>query len=130
MALKAWDHPAVVDLLDRLRYRSTREASGRITLAYANLVEGMIADAANSESIKYKVMVADTTIKFLKLVSAEDQDERKTRTRGVLADALKRAGEGDKQGAEEQTPEAIREYVRKMRAVVGEEVFQRMLTGE
>jgi hypothetical protein len=76
----AWNHPAVLELIGLFYDRNEREISRRIRMRYATLIEDLTHKASGEGvEIDDKVKAADTVIKYLKMVSAEDQADRKVR---------------------------------------------------
>jgi hypothetical protein len=95
-AMKAIKHDAVQALLDRLRYRSARQAAARITNRTTLLIEDMLAQAAQDDvPIKDKTLAAKAALSFMKMVSDEDIQERVDRTRRGIIKARKELENGD-----------------------------------
>jgi hypothetical protein len=95
-AMKAIKHDAVQALLDRLRYRSARQAAARITNRTTLLIEDMLAAAAQDDvPIKDKTLAAKAALSFMKMVSDEDIQERVERTRRGLVKARRELEQGE-----------------------------------
>jgi hypothetical protein len=86
-AAAIWEHPAVIDLLDRLQYRKFRVAEGRIGLRYTAMLETLMKEV-ESASIKDRVLVLDTVSKFLRQMSTERQADRALRHRRAFLKAM------------------------------------------
>ncbi|MGH7749715.1 MAG: hypothetical protein ACREQ5_33860 [Candidatus Dormibacteria bacterium] len=76
-----WKHDAVQSLLDRLHYRSAKQAAARITNKVTILIENMLVEVSSSDEIKEKNMAVRTALDFMRQVSDADVQERVERTK-------------------------------------------------
>jgi hypothetical protein len=129
-AQKAWRHDSVVQLLDKLRYRSKRQASERIVNQAAYLIENLVAEALNPDfmhPVKDKVAIVQLALQFNKLVQTEDiadRSERNKRGAQLAAKALEAAKANDN---EEITPDGGALYLRMLHDKLGPEWLQKTL---
>jgi hypothetical protein len=125
-AMACWQHDAVQALLDRLRYRSRREAAARITTRTTLVMEKMLTQAAGEDtSIKDKSIALNSALKFLRMVTDEDIQERVERTRR----GFQKAREVISVDAEyeEITPDKAQQHLKILRQVLGDDEFQKAL---
>jgi hypothetical protein len=122
-ASRAWKSDAVQALLDRLRYRSNRQAAARITNKTTVLIEQMLAEAATPEvELKDKANAAKTALAFMRMVSDEDVQERVERTkRGFVKARAELSASQDE--VEHITPDQALLHTKVMIENLGEEGF-------
>ncbi len=126
-AVNVWKNDAVQALLDRLRYRSSRQAAARITNRTTAVIESMLADAAKSDvPLVEKAKVVSSALAFMRMVSDEDVQERVERTKRGFVNARK-ALEVSKDELEEITPEQAKLHVKILRDQLGEEAFKALV---
>lgn len=80
-ALRAWEHPAVRELLDRLLGRESSRAARRIERNTAALVEDTLVKALESESLDNRAKAITAAARYLNQVSADRQGNRDSRAR-------------------------------------------------
>jgi hypothetical protein len=133
-AAKAWQHDAVQFLLDRIRYRSARQATARITNAVTHLIEHEISRVMNPEYVgddtenvtDQRAKVGALALSFLKIVQREDVAERAERSRrgAQLATAQLKAAQAEA-NEEAITEDSARLYLRMIQHKLGDDVFQK-----
>jgi hypothetical protein len=119
-ATACWKHDAVQALIDRLRYRSARQAAARITNKATFVIESMLKDAEN-EDVQTKATAVRTALSFMKMVSDEDIQERAERTKRGFVAARKELSDGD---VEVPTPERAALYLKQLRELLGPDKFK------
>lgn len=125
-AAKAWRHDAVQSLLDRLRYRSIRQAGARITNAMTLLMEKSLQEAMTSP-LKDRAPILNSALALIKIMSTEDISERAERTkRGFVA---ARGALGDDAEEIEVSPDQAELYVKALAAKFGPEMVRKALEG-
>lgn len=135
-AAKAWQHDAVQFLLDKLRYRSARQATARITNAVTHLIEHEISRVMNPEYVgddqtdvtDTRVKVGNMALAFMKLVQREDiamQAER-ARRGAQLATAQLKAAQAEASDAA-ITEDSGKIYIRMITETLGVEFAQEVI---
>lgn len=125
-AAKAWRHDAVQGLIDRLRYRSLRQAGARITHRMTLLMERSLDDALNA-TLKERAAILNSALALLKIMSHEDIAERAERSKRGFIRARGEIGPD----AEEVdvSPDQAELYIKALAAKFGEEVVRKALEG-
>jgi hypothetical protein len=124
-ALQAWEHDSVQALVDRLRYRSNRQAAARITNRTTAVIEAMLREAETG-NLKEKESAAKTALQFMRMVSDEDVQERVERTRRGFVKAREALGTG-KNEYENITPEQALLHLKVIRDQLGSEKWHDLL---
>jgi hypothetical protein len=91
-SVRAWKHDAVQALIDRVRYRDSRNASNRIQGKLVTLLENMIEEAIQGGEgigLKDKRFAADAAIRFLQVVDFTESRMRSERTKRGIEQARK-----------------------------------------
>lgn len=124
-AAKAWQHDAVQGLLDRLRYRSIRQAGARITSAMTALIEKSLALALDSGDYKERAAALNSALQLLKITATEDIVERAERTKRGFVAARGALGPGTEEV--EVTADQAALYIKALAAKLGPEVVRKAL---
>lgn len=93
-AAKAWRHDAVQNLIDRLRYRSIRQAGARITNLATLVMEKSLQESMEAP-LKERAAVLNSALALMKLISTEDMAERAERTKRGFVKARGELSKGD-----------------------------------
>lgn len=100
-AVRAWKHDSVTSLMDRIRYRDSRNAANRIQNKLVGLMEGMLEqatalpemlpdrDGALVSTLKDKRFAADVAVRFLQIVDFTESRMRAERTKRGIEQARK-----------------------------------------
>ena len=124
-ATKAWQHDAVQALIDRLRYRSIRQAGARITNAATLLMEKSLADALTSSDYKERAAALNSALQLMKIMSGEEVTERAERTKRGMKNAR---GELGAVGEEiNVTPDVAISYIKAIAAKLGPDAIRKAL---
>ncbi len=131
-AQRAWQHPAVQALMDRVRYRSTRQAVYRIKNLAARNVESMLDQANrmndNGEPVmamKDQGIAANAAIKFIEVTKSEEVEIVATRTKLGLENARKALAKNE----DEVEPKVLEAYIKLGSRMLGEERVKELLGG-
>lgn len=124
-AAKAWRHDAVQALIDRLRYRSIRQAGARITNAMTMLMEKSLADAQISTDYKERAAAMNSALQLLKIMSTEEIAERAERTKRGFVNARGALTPGAEEV--EVTADQATLYIKALAAKLGPEVVRKAL---
>jgi hypothetical protein len=123
-AAKAWKHDSVQGLLDRLRYRSIRQAGARITNRMTLLMEQTLDDA-KSASLKDRAAVLNSALALMKIMSMEDISERAERTKRGFVKARGELSPGDE--TIDVTADQASLYIKALAAKFGGDVVKKAL---
>jgi hypothetical protein len=85
-AQRLWEHPSVIDMIARWRYRQNRMAGLRIRQKYAQIVEDLADTAAQSEDTQERIAIASEILKYVRLESEEARHDEMLRVKRGLDD--------------------------------------------
>lgn len=126
-AAKAWAHDAVQGLLDRLRYRSIRQAGARITNKLTLAMERAL-DMCETADLKERAAIFNSALSLMKIMSTEDIAERAERTKRGFIKGREALNGGDAETIEVSEDQAVL-YVKALAAKLGPGFVQKALGG-
>ena len=131
-ALRAWENPAVRELLDRLASRETERAERRIARATSLVIEESLTKALDDEtSLDNRAKVVMAATRFLSMTATERNKGREIRAL-LENEALKKSITAKPQETddEEITPEIARRYFKALVHVLGPEEIKSLVSGD
>jgi len=118
---KAWQHPAVEALIERVKFRATRQRVLRIGNLLSRNLETMLEDAHKVDDegnplygMKERNLAAMASIKYMELAAREEAEIMAIRTKAGLENARKSLAAGE----EEVDPKVLEGYVRLAKSIL------------
>lgn len=128
-AQRAWEHPAVREILDRLLSRDTARAARRIERNTAALIEDTIDQAMTDGSIDQRTKAILVAARFLTHVAVDKQSARQIRAK-LENDALKQAitkAREEQPVKKDVSPEEAVDYVKVLIGILGADRVRALL---
>lgn len=131
LALQAYQHPAVQQILDRVRLRSRMRERNRIENLALEEAEQMLKDASQRNEndqplfdMKDRKLALDTALKLMEMTDTEQARQRQERSRKAFQMARQRAMEGETN----ESPAVMRATLKALASKLGPEEVRKALT--